>query len=207
VLTETLLVFLQAALAKEQEKRAADRTGRVRAEQKLKKLNLQLAQLTAAAGASDACDGAASEGEGAQAGGVRQQELSAYPLAPIGVLRSCFNDRWGDVRAGQQTPGTQGGAVGSGVGVLSWSSTAHAPPTCCMRADALAPIVAVLQARHPKAAALGACCTRCPAVVLQCSSCMLEGTRRLLALLGAVCVPRKHRCARMQSSAATELAH
>lgn len=95
---------LQAALAKEQDKRAADRTGRVRAEQKLKQLNLQLAQLTAAAGASDACAGAESEGEGAQAEGARQQELSVYPLVPIGVLRSCFSDRRGTPRQPHLVP-------------------------------------------------------------------------------------------------------
>lgn len=91
---------MQAALAHEQEKRAADRSGRIRAEQKLKQLNLQLAQQTALAQVS-ACAAAAST-EQAAAGDTHgldapsrgvQQQISVYPFAPIGVLRSCFNDR------------------------------------------------------------------------------------------------------------------
>ena len=85
---------MQAAVAHEQDKRAADRAGRIRAEQKLKQLNLQLAQLAAVAqvsGAAAAAEGQAA-GEGA-AGDSVQQQIPVYPFAPIGRLRSCFNDR------------------------------------------------------------------------------------------------------------------
>lgn len=59
----------------EQEKRAAERAGRIKAEQKLKQLGLAAAAATAA-------------GEH-----PAQPGLQGYPFAPIGVLQSCFNDR------------------------------------------------------------------------------------------------------------------
>lgn len=82
-------------MAHEQDKRAADRAGRIRAEQKLKQLNLQLAQLAAVAqvsGAAAAAEGQAA-GEGAAGDSSIQHQIPVYPFAPIGRLRSCFNDR------------------------------------------------------------------------------------------------------------------
>jgi hypothetical protein len=76
-------------VAHEQSKRAADRAGRIRAEQRLKQLNLQLAQLAAVSQVSTS----AATVEGSQAADVRQH-IPVYPFAPIGVLRSCFNDRY-----------------------------------------------------------------------------------------------------------------
>jgi hypothetical protein len=91
---------MQAALSHEQEKRAADRAGRIRAEQKLKQLNLQLAQQTALAQVSASAAAASTEQAAVQdprgpdsPSRVVQQQISIYPFAPIGVLRSCFIDR------------------------------------------------------------------------------------------------------------------
>lgn len=76
-------------MAHEQSKRAADRAGRIRAEQRLKQLNLQLAQLAAVSQVS----AYAATVEDSQAADV-QEQIPIYPFAPIGVLRSCFNDRY-----------------------------------------------------------------------------------------------------------------
>jgi hypothetical protein len=98
LLSRWLHVCMQEALAHEREKRAADRSGRIRAEQKLKQLNLQLAQLTALAQVSAAIDievsgSLDSAAEGAEQTSSGQQQIGVFPFAPIGVLRSCFDDR------------------------------------------------------------------------------------------------------------------
>jgi hypothetical protein len=86
---------MQEALAHEQEKRAADRSGRIQAEQKLKQLNLQLVQLTALTQVSAVINAEATNSSDGheKTSSSAQQRIAIYPFAPIGVLRSCFNDR------------------------------------------------------------------------------------------------------------------
>lgn len=102
--------MLQSSLAREQQKRGADRAGRIRAEQQLKQLHLQLA--AAAAGsrglqqhepaelhlqgqhaANGACEGAGSSNGAAAAAAAKVPELSVFPFTAIGTLKSCFTSR------------------------------------------------------------------------------------------------------------------
>ncbi|WIA19372.1 hypothetical protein OEZ85_003998 [Tetradesmus obliquus] len=111
---------LQSSLAREQQNRGADRAGRIRAEQQLKQLHLQLA--AAAAGsrglqqhepaelhlqgqhaANGACEGAGSSGAAAAAA-AKVPELSVFPFTAIGTLKSCFTSRTGTPRQPHLVP-------------------------------------------------------------------------------------------------------
>lgn len=94
---DTLLKELRKAhddLEHEQEKRKSERAGRIRAEQELRKLQLQAATaqlLTAGAAAStaDSADAAAASSPAS----TSDQAPAVYPFKPIGYIRSCFSQR------------------------------------------------------------------------------------------------------------------
>jgi hypothetical protein len=97
---------LQGSLAREQQKRAADRAGRIKAEQQLKQLHLQLAAAAAsgskglqqqdqqAAAANVSSEGTGSSNGVSVAVAAKAPELSVFPFTAIGTLRSCFTSRW-----------------------------------------------------------------------------------------------------------------
>lgn len=104
-------LLLQVALANEQKKRAADRAGRIRAEQRLKELNLQLAQLRATAGTTgsngvDSSSHSSTSGMQTATCGAGRREPAVYPFTPIGVLRSCFSVRCAASHAQELVNGT-----------------------------------------------------------------------------------------------------
>ncbi|KAL4443496.1 hypothetical protein ABPG75_011233 [Micractinium tetrahymenae] len=80
------------------EERRAERAGRVKAERELRQLQLQLGQLTGgSAGAGSALDlPAAADGSGSS--GQLDWLSTAFPMRPIGLLRSCFSRRNGTPR-------------------------------------------------------------------------------------------------------------
>ena len=92
----------QSDLDREKEKRAADRSGRIRAEQQLKEARLQLATEQAlrpsAAGATSSSNcndqDPAKREEEADGSRASHADLSVFPLRPIGFLRSCFTHRY-----------------------------------------------------------------------------------------------------------------
>ena len=76
------------ALIKEQENRKSERNGRIRAEQELRKVQLEAA----------ATAGVTGGGTGTQHGSGSKAETSSsipsFPFKPIGYLRSCFSQRY-----------------------------------------------------------------------------------------------------------------
>jgi hypothetical protein len=91
---------LQSDLSREKEKRAADRSGRIRAERQLKEARLQLAteQALRATTENTFSDQAAAlqqigAADASRAARLLPSELPVYPLRPIGILRSCFTNR------------------------------------------------------------------------------------------------------------------
>lgn len=73
---------MQDALAKEQQNRASERSGRIRFEQELRRLQLELACHTQTQQASDS----------------QSNSVPAFPFKPIGYLQSCFTQRNGTPR-------------------------------------------------------------------------------------------------------------
>jgi hypothetical protein len=92
---------VQAELVRESSKRAADRAGRIRAEQQLKEARLQLAGLQADPSSQQHTQQHDQQQQqqqeaGSPPGSPRQGgagSMSVYPLRPIGVLRTCFSQR------------------------------------------------------------------------------------------------------------------
>lgn len=109
------MLLLQSSLAREQQKRAADRAGRIKAEQQLKHLHLQLAaaagsrqlqqgqQAAAAAGCAAAGTSSGNGAAAAAAAAVKPPELVVFPFTAIGTLRSCFTSRWAPSAHGRLT--------------------------------------------------------------------------------------------------------
>lgn len=91
----------QKELQHEQEKRAADRQGRIKAEQALKHLRLQLAltpQQPAALASNPQQpaveqDGASQQPSGNKVDSEAAAPLPSFPFTAIGTLRSCFSNR------------------------------------------------------------------------------------------------------------------
>ncbi|KAL4447380.1 hypothetical protein ABPG77_007413 [Micractinium sp. CCAP 211/92] len=78
------------------EERRAERAGRVKAERELRQLQLRLGQLTGGpAGASPRTEGGQPAADGS---GSPDWQSTAFPMRPIGLLRSCFTRRNGTPR-------------------------------------------------------------------------------------------------------------
>ena len=76
------------ALIKEQENRKSERNGRIRAEQELRKVQLEAAATAAVTGTQ--------HGSGSKA--ETSSSIPSFPFKPIGYLRSCFSQRYDDIR-------------------------------------------------------------------------------------------------------------
>lgn len=85
--------------------RKADRAGRVRAEQELRRLQLQLASTAVLTTTPSGGEPAAAAAAGEASGGGQPRQVSSssssivYPFKPIGHVRSCFSQRCGPTLA------------------------------------------------------------------------------------------------------------